>query len=217
MGTSYALVTTGSARQAVQRIAAALGRRIELLASRDDALRRARDAMLFIVEGDEATLGSTLSLVRRLFRANPDLLIAAMHQSSESDLEELYEAGALVVIVVGQSPEEAAESIRAAESGLAILDPSVAGVLVRRIQGLSQLCVDQNVDVERCTGLTRREREVAALLAVRATNEQIAERLGIAVGTVKTHVHNILEKLEVDGRSMAGVYWRLYASDGGGC
>ncbi|MGH7566030.1 MAG: LuxR C-terminal-related transcriptional regulator [Gemmatimonadota bacterium] len=208
-----ALVTTEGARQSVRRIALELGRRMEFLASRQDALRRARDGSLLVLE-DGGGPGATLSLVQRLHRAHPDLLIAVMPEKPDSEVVHLFEAGASVAIVAGQAPAKAAESIRAAEAGMAILDPSLAGALVRRVQGLSQLCVDQNVDVSRCAGLTTREREVAGLLATRATNEEIAERLGIAVGTVKTHVHNILEKLEVDGRHLAGVYWRLFKGDG---
>lgn len=210
-----ALVATERARQSVQRIALELGHRTEFLASREDALRRARDRSMLMLEHGEGP-GTALPLVQRLHRANPDLLIVVMLRDSESEVEHLFEAGASVAIIEGQPPTEAAEAIRAAEEGMAILDPSVAGSLIRRVQGLSQLCVDQNVDVSRCARLTRREGEVAALLAVRATNEQISERLGIAVGTVKTHVHNILEELEVDGRHLAGVYWRLFSGDGKG-
>jgi DNA-binding NarL/FixJ family response regulator len=208
-----AFATTESGRQAIRRIAGELGRRMEFLATREDAIRRARDGWLLLVEDHEGS-GSPVSFVRRLRRANPDLLIAVMRGTSDSGVEDLFEAGASVVIVESQAPAEAAESIRAAEAGMVTLDPRVAGALIRRIQGLSQLCVDQNVDVSRCAALTPREREVAALLAAQATNAKISERLGISVGTVKTHVHNILEKLEVDDRNLAGIYWRLFASDG---
>ena len=211
-----ALVTSEGARHFAERIALALGCRIQFLTTREDALRRAREGALLMLEGGQTPPGWALSLVRRLHRANPDLLIAVMPRTPDEDVADLLEAGASVVIAEDQAPAQAAESIRAAEAGMAILDPNVVGAIIRRVQCLSQLCVDQNVEVARCGALTRREREVAGLLAMRATNEQISERLGIAVGTVKTHVHNILEKLEVDGRSLAGVYWRLYTEDGAG-
>jgi DNA-binding NarL/FixJ family response regulator len=51
--------------------------------------------------------------------------------------------------------------------------------------------------------LTRREREVLALIAEGLANKEIAGRLRIELPTVKNHVHNILEKLEVRRRSEA--------------
>ena len=51
--------------------------------------------------------------------------------------------------------------------------------------------------------LSDRELEVLPLLAAGLSNRQIAERLVISVGTAKTHVHNILQKLEVSGRTKA--------------
>jgi DNA-binding NarL/FixJ family response regulator len=84
-----------------------------------------------------------------------------------------------------------------------------------RLQHLAHLCVDQGVDVERCGLLTKRESEIAALLARRLDNASIARELGIAVGTVKTHVHKILDKLDVDTRTLAGVYWRVFVQKRG--
>jgi DNA-binding CsgD family transcriptional regulator len=50
------------------------------------------------------------------------------------------------------------------------------------------------------TGLTPREREVAALIAAGCSNKEIARRLGLTVGTVKYHVHHILDKTGLPGR-----------------
>ncbi|HUP00785.1 MAG TPA: LuxR C-terminal-related transcriptional regulator [Gemmatimonadota bacterium] len=47
------------------------------------------------------------------------------------------------------------------------------------------------------------------------TNEDIAESLEIAMGTPKSHVHNILRKLDVDSRGLAGIYWRVYSEENG--
>ena len=210
--TVLALVDEARGREDVRRIGVELGRKFEFLPSGKAALAGAKVGDILFV-GDAIGPERTLSFIRRLHRRNPDLLIAAMPGNPEPGIVELLEAGAAVVIFDGQSPEDAADAIRAAEKGHAILDPETAGALVWRIQELSKLCVDQRIDVSRCDGLTAREREIAGLLARRATNEQIAERLGIAVGTVKTHVHNVLDKLDVDSRNLAGVYWRLYSGE----
>ncbi len=49
--------------------------------------------------------------------------------------------------------------------------------------------------------MTTREVEVAGLVALGLRNREIAERLAISEGTVKIHLHNIYEKLGIDGRS----------------
>jgi len=57
--------------------------------------------------------------------------------------------------------------------------------------------------------LSQREREVLALIAEGLSNQQIADRLGIGEKTVKTHVSNVLGKLNVSDRTQAAVYaWK---------
>lgn len=207
-----AIVAQDPRREEVRRIGVALGVDVEFIESDSLGISRALASDILFV-GDGIPRDRTLSLIRRLHRRNSSLLIAAIPGGPDPGTVELIEAGAAVVIQDGQSPDEAAEAVRAAKEGRAILDPETAGALVVRIQELSKLCVDERIDVSRCNGLTAREREIVGLIAARATNEQIAQRLGIAVGTVKTHVHNILDKLDVDSRNLAGVYWRLYSGE----
>jgi len=61
-------------------------------------------------------------------------------------------------------------------------------------------------NVSDTTGLTSREIEVLELIGKDLTNQQIAEHLVIEVGTVKNHVHSILEKLNVSSRKEAATY-----------
>ena len=61
-------------------------------------------------------------------------------------------------------------------------------------------------DAERLRTLTPREREVLELVAHDLSNQEIAERLFIEVGTVKNHVHSILKKLNVNSRVDAAAY-----------
>jgi DNA-binding NarL/FixJ family response regulator len=58
-------------------------------------------------------------------------------------------------------------------------------------------------------GLTPRELEVLELLGQNLTNQEIAEHLVIEVGTVKNHVHSILDKLNVNTRDEAATYLAL--------
>lgn len=61
---------------------------------------------------------------------------------------------------------------------------------------------------DRFADLSAREREVAALVAEGLRNREIARRLGIREATVKDHVHRILEKTGLAGRTAVAVAWR---------
>jgi two-component system NarL family response regulator len=60
---------------------------------------------------------------------------------------------------------------------------------------------------ERLKGITQREREVLACLANGDNNRAIAQRLGIGEGTVRSHVHLLLQKLQVHNRTQAALIW----------
>ena len=60
---------------------------------------------------------------------------------------------------------------------------------------------------ERLNDLTQREREVLACLAAGDNNRCIAEQLGIGEGTVRSHVHALLQKLQVSNRTQAALIW----------
>lgn len=62
---------------------------------------------------------------------------------------------------------------------------------------------------EPLTGLTPREREVLACLASGDNNRAIAQRLGIGEGTVRSHVHVLLQKLQVCNRTQAALIWLM--------
>ncbi len=62
--------------------------------------------------------------------------------------------------------------------------------------------------------LTRREQEVLACLADGDNNRTIAQRLGIGEGTVRSHVHVLLQKLQVNNRTQAALLWRRSAGQG---
>ena len=61
--------------------------------------------------------------------------------------------------------------------------------------------------------LTNREREIVALISEGLSNKEIAERLHIATYTVKSHIHNILEKLALNTRLQIAAFARREGSD----
>ena len=108
------------------------------------------------------------------------------------------QAGAAGYLLKNVAPQELARAVRAAHTGEALLDTAVAARLVEAIA---------TPPGEGPPGrLTRREREVLALLGRGLSNKRIARELGVAEKTVKTHVSHLLAKLGVADRTEAAVY-----------
>ncbi|MET0133477.1 MAG: response regulator transcription factor [Kibdelosporangium sp.] len=104
-------------------------------------------------------------------------------------------AGAAGYLLKDADPEEVAMAVRAAAAGEMHLDSAVAKQLTRRIAapriGLS--------------ALTAREREILVLVAQGHANREIAERLVISERTARTHVSNVLSKLQLSSRTQAAL------------
>jgi len=112
-------------------------------------------------------------------------------------------AGALSYLLKSVGLDELIAAVRKAARGEATLDPHVAARLVQELHGASA-GTRQLYDT-----LSEREREVLGLIATGLTNAQIAERLVISERTVKSHVNNILSKLQVADRTQAAIFaWR---------
>jgi DNA-binding NarL/FixJ family response regulator len=111
-------------------------------------------------------------------------------------------AGAAGYLLKDVPSEQLAEAIRAAARGAAFIHPSVTRKVVAE---LTRLTERERVRREQplVEPLSPREMEVLALLAQGLSNQEIADRLYIAPGTVKNHVSNILSKLNARDRTQA--------------
>ena len=109
------------------------------------------------------------------------------------------EAGAIAYVPREASLEDLVAVIECAVRGEAVCSPRVAGALLRRIAALATDGRSDRVPAR----LTKREREIMGLIDEGLSNKEIAKRLRIEVATVKNHVHNILEKLQVHRRGEA--------------
>jgi NarL family two-component system response regulator LiaR len=107
-------------------------------------------------------------------------------------------AGAAGYLLKNAEPQELARAIRTAHAGEALIDPSVAARLVERLAD-----DERRTDYE---NLTAREREVLELIGRGFSNKRIAQELGVAEKTVKTHVTHVLGKLGVADRTQAALY-----------
>jgi DNA-binding NarL/FixJ family response regulator len=110
-------------------------------------------------------------------------------------------AGARGYLMKDASSEELINAILAAASGQSYLPSSISA---RVLRGLAPRRLTK--EVEAINLLTRRELEVLLLVAQGSSNREIALGLGIRYSTVKTHVSNILSKLNVADRAKAMVY-----------
>lgn len=126
-------------------------------------------------------------------------LVALGISDSDSEVLACAERGAAGFVTSDASLEELTGTIRRAADGELVCSPRTAGSLIRRLGALAAERRPEAVGVL----LTRREKEVAALMREDLSNKEIAMRLRIEVATVKNHVHSVLDKLRVHRRSDA--------------
>jgi two-component system nitrate/nitrite response regulator NarL len=154
----------------------------------------------------------TLCLTAAITNTCPAARILVMGLTgSESEILRYVEAGASGYVLKDDSVDDLLGAIRAAKDGKAFVSPEIAGVLVSRVAELSQRYARTN-GWRRFYDLTSREQQVFGLIEQGCSNQEIADRLVIEVGTVKNHVHRILHKLGVDSRHQAARYWRSVQS-----
>ncbi len=96
-------------------------------------------------------------------------------------------------------------SLRALEKGEAALSRTMTSRILDEFARLAQIRANDQTDLGL---LTSRERDIMSLLAQDATNKQIADELVISENTVKVHIHNILEKLNLQNRREAAQFAR---------
>ena len=122
----------------------------------------------------------------------------------EADLYEALKAGAMGYLLKEISIEEVATAIRAVHGGQSLISPSMASKLITEFASMSRRTDDrQPVPTPK---LTDREMEVLKLVAKGLNNRDIAKQLFISENTVKNHIRNILEKLQLHSRMEAVVY-----------
>ncbi len=122
----------------------------------------------------------------------------------EADLYEAIKAGAMGYLLKEISIEEVASAIRAVQGGQSLISPSMASKLLTEFASMIKRGDErQQVASPR---LTDREMEVLKLVAKGLNNRDIAKQLFISENTVKNHIRNILEKLQLHSRMEAVVY-----------
>ncbi|ERN40664.1 two component transcriptional regulator, LuxR family [Rubidibacter lacunae KORDI 51-2] len=141
------------------------------------------------------------------------VLILTLQDSEEAVLA-AFAAGADSYCMKDISFDLLLEALKVTRDGSSWIDPAIARVVLARTRG-AETSPKRTVEIEAADPeyeqmveaypLTERELEVLQLIVEGASNALIAERLYITVGTVKTHVRNILNKLCADDRTQAAV------------
>ena len=148
-----------------------------------------------------------LKLTQAITELAPGTKVLALGMTEEKKRVLRYvEAGAAGYILKDDSLDDMIETIRAAEEGKVFVSPKIAAAMMERLSDLAQMFSDVENSITDDADLTDRELEVLELIGEGLTNQQISERLVIEVGTVKNHVHSILEKLNVSTRGEAAAY-----------
>ena len=138
------------------------------------------------------------------------ILILTLHDEPETVLA-AFSAGADSYCMKDTRIELLIEALKATQEGNSWIDPAIARIVLAQATDasaataqLTQLKSDHR-KLFATHPLTERELEVLQLIVNGYSNAQIAEELYITVGTVKTHVRNILNKLSADDRTQAAV------------
>lgn len=156
------------------------------------------DLRMPVLGGVEAT--------KRLRAAYPQVRVVALTTFDDDEgVFEVLRAGAVGYLLKDVSADKLVEAIQAVARGESFLQPSVASKVVAEFSRLAEVRSPAPIAEPPVEALSEREVQVLRLLAVGASNKEIASALHIAEGTVKNHLTNILGKLGVRDRTQAAL------------
>lgn len=149
------------------------------------------DLVMEVMDGIEST--------KKILKEWPEARILIV--TSFIDDEKVYpaiEAGASGYLLKTSTAHEIANAIRKTYNGERVLEPEVMTKMMEQLSNRNRHVLHEE--------LTNREQEILLLIAQGMSNQEIADELFITLKTVKTHVSNILAKLEVEDRTQAAIY-----------
>jgi DNA-binding NarL/FixJ family response regulator len=126
---------------------------------------------------------------------NPPRVVVLTMREEDAVVQAVLRAGPDAYCVKSSPPERIVDAIRTVAAGGAYFDPNIAGLVLSRLSG--------NGEHPESSPLTPRETEILGLISEGAANTEIAERLYVSLGTVKTHVAEIMHKLAASDRANA--------------
>jgi len=148
----------------------------------------------------DAGLGEhdSFSLVQHIRQAAPETRVIVMDVLPvPEDVVEFVMRGASGFVVKDATVEDFVQTVRSVAAGKEVLPPALTGTLLSHI---AMHAVRRPSAATRGVRLTQREREIIDLIAEGLSNKEMARRLNLSTYTIKSHVHNILEKLALHSR-----------------
>jgi two-component system NarL family response regulator len=181
---------------------------IELVGEASDgaeAVEKAGEALPDVVLMDiRMPKSSGIEACRAMKEVAPSAKIVMLTISDEeADLFEAIRAGASGYLLKDIPLDEVAEVVRAVHGGQSLINPSMAAKLLTEFATLAKRDKSERVEQLPAPKLTDREIEVLKLVARGMNNRDIAKELFISENTVKNHIRNILEKLQIHSRMEA--------------
>jgi DNA-binding NarL/FixJ family response regulator len=148
---------------------------------------------------------NSLQLVELIKRVSSEIKVIAMDLIPvEADVVEFVRGGVSGFILKDATFDDFVRTIRSVAAGASVLPPTLTGSLFSQI--IERVAGEGKVSLIESVRMTKREREVIELIAEGLSNKEIAQQLNIATYTVKSHVHNILEKLALHTRLQVASY-----------
>jgi DNA-binding NarL/FixJ family response regulator len=177
-----------------------VGEAADGITATDLATTTAPDVILLDVRMPRRTGVEACRAIKEAVPATKIIMLTVSDE--EADLYESVKNGASGYLLKDSSIEEVAQAIRVVNEGQSLISPSMAVKLIDEFKQMSKPEREQGPALR----LTERELEVLRLVAKGLNNREVAKELFISENTVKNHVRNILEKLQLHSRMEAVMY-----------
>lgn len=148
---------------------------------------------------------NSLHLVELIKKESSEIKVIVMDLiPMQADVVEFVRGGVSGFLLKDATFDDFVRTIRSVAAGASVLPPSLTGSLFSQI--IERVTGEEKASLIDAVRMTKREREVIELIAEGLSNKEIAQRLSIATYTVKSHVHNILDKLALHTRLQVASY-----------
>lgn len=187
------------------------------------SLMRTREDLVEVV-GEAANADQAITMTEQL---RPDIVLMDVYMPKGDGLQatrqikQRFPRTSVIILTSSENKEHLSEALRLEASGYLVKDLDAAelfnivesvahgessltpAMAARILEGFAKPTNDEGIPIE---DLTEREIAVLDLVATGASNPQIADELFISINTVKTHLRNILDKLQLNNRTQAATY-----------
>ena len=162
----------------------------------------ARPHLALVAASHESGIGP--AVVEQIRRLAPETKVIVMDLLPDPErIIGFVRAGASGFVLKDATPDELIGTIRTVAAGREAIPAALAGPMLAYVANLPMTAAPSLTE---SGPMTKREREVAALIAKGLANKEIAQRLNLATYTIKSHVGSILRKLGVDSRVKVATY-----------